>query len=143
MDYAKAGKVQPDWEASKPAHGVLVVCGALFDLKKKFCMLARIFFRMTPQESPIFVLIGPPDRVEFVISHHRACHTGFAHGAGNSKNLPLLGTAVYEITDEDHFPLWMSVDTFDLDVVELVQQSMQSVSMTVNVTDEIVSLDSH
>jgi|NGEPerStandDraft_6_1074524.scaffolds.fasta_scaffold37862_3 hypothetical protein len=36
MDYAKAGKVQPDWQASKPANGVLVVGGVLFDLSKKF-----------------------------------------------------------------------------------------------------------
>jgi hypothetical protein len=36
MDYAKAGKVRPDWQASKPADGVLVVGGVLlFDLSKK------------------------------------------------------------------------------------------------------------
>jgi hypothetical protein len=36
--------LQPDWQASKPAQGVLVVGGVLFDLAKKFGVLARIFF---------------------------------------------------------------------------------------------------
>src|SRR5207248_8303938 len=98
---------------------------------------------MTPQKISVLVLSGPPDRVEFMISHYRAGHTGFAHRAGNSQNLPLVRTAIYEITDEDHFPLRMSVETFDLDVVELVQQSMQRVSMTMDVTNEIKSLDVH
>ena len=52
MDYPKSGKIQPDWQASKPAQGVLVVGGVLFDLAKKFGVLARIFFSndMTPQK---------------------------------------------------------------------------------------------
>ena len=54
-----------------------------------------------------------------------------------------MGTAVYEITNRDHLPLWVPKDAFDLGVVELVQQSMQSVGMTMNVTNEIVSLVSH
>jgi len=143
VDHAKSRKVQPDWQASKPDQGVLVVDGVLFDLAKKFGVLARIFLRMTPQEFSVAVLGRPTDRVEFVISHHCTCCAGFAHGAGNSQNLPLPGTAIYEITNKDHFPLWMPENTFDLGVVELVQQSMQSVSMTMNVTNEIVSLDSH
>lgn len=52
-------------------------------------------------------------------------------------------SAIYEITNKDHFPLWMPENTFDLGVVELVHESMQSVSMTMNVTAEIVSLDRH
>ena len=107
-------------------------------------MLPRIFLRVTPQKPAVLVLIRPPDGVEFVISHHRASCAGFAHGAGNSQNLPLLGTAIYEITNKDHLPLRISKNTFDLGVLELAQQSMQSVSMTMNVTNEIVSLeDSH
>ena len=35
----------------------------------------------------------------------------------------------------------MSKNTFDLAIVELVQQAMQSVSVTMSVTDEIVSLN--
>src|SRR5271156_5474868 len=124
MDYAKSRKIQRDWQASKPTQGVLVVGGVLFKLAKKFGVLARIFFRMTPQKPPVPVLNCPPDRVEFVISHYRACYAGFAHGAGNSQNLPLLRTAIYEITNKDHPPLWMPKDAFDLGVVELVQQSM-------------------
>ena len=143
MDDAKSRKIQANWQASKPTQGVLVVDGVLFELAKKFGVLACIFFRMTPQKSPVPVLNCPPDRVEFVISHYCACHTGLAHGARNSKNLSLLGTAIYEITNKDHLPLWMPKDALDLGVVELVQQSMQSVSMTMNVTNEIVSLDSH
>jgi hypothetical protein len=54
-----------------------------------------------------------------------------------------VGTAVYEITNKDHLPLWMPKNAIDLAVVEFVQQSMQSVSITVDVTNEIVSLDSH
>jgi len=98
---------------------------------------------MTSQEFSVGVFGGPTDRVEFVISHYCTCHTGLAHGARNSKNFSLLGTAIYEITHKDHFPLWMPENTFGLGVVELVQQSMQSVSMTVDVTNEIVSLESH
>jgi hypothetical protein len=52
-------------------------------------------------------------------------------------------TAVYEITNEDQLPLGVSKNTFDLGIVELVQQAMQSVSVTMNVTDQIVSLNSH
>jgi hypothetical protein len=89
------------------------------------------------------VLSRPPNGVEFVISHHCTCCAGVAHGAGNSQNLPLVGTAVYEITNKDHLPLWVPKDAFNLGVVELVQQSMQSVCMTMNVTNEIVSLVSH
>jgi hypothetical protein len=37
----------------------------------------------------------------------------------------------------------MPKNAFHLGIVELAQQSMQSVSMTVDVTNEIVSLDSH
>ena len=61
----------------------------------------------------------------------------------NSQSLALMGTAIYEITHEDHLPLGVSKNTFDLGIVELVQQAMQSVSVTMNVTDEIVSLNSH
>jgi hypothetical protein len=60
-----------------------------------------------------------------------------------SRCCPLLRTAIYEITNKDHLPLRISKNTVDLDVLELAQQSMQSVSMTMNVTNEIVSLDSH
>jgi len=120
-----------------------VVCGALLDLAKKFCVLARVFFRMTSQEFSVGVFGGPTDRVEFVISHYCTRHTCLAHGTRNSKNFSLLGTAIYEITNKDHLPLWMPKNAFDLGVIELVQQSMQSVSMTVDVTNEIVSLDSH
>src|SRR5437879_6547555 len=107
MNYPKARKIQPDWQASKPAHGVLVVGGVRLDFAKKFCVLVRIFFRMTPQKTPFLVLSRPPDRVEFVISHHRHCFTGFAHRTGDSQNLPLMGTAIYEITNKDHLPLGM------------------------------------
>jgi hypothetical protein len=143
MDYPKPVKIQPDWQASKPAQGVLVVGGVLFDLAEKFGVLARIFFRMTPQKFSGPVLSRPPDSIKFVISHHRACCAGFAHRASNSQNLLLPGTAIYKITNKDHSPLWMPEDTFDLGVVEFVQQSMQSAGMTMNVTNEIVSLDSH
>jgi len=78
-----------------------------------------------------------------VISHHCPCCGAVAHGAGNSQNLPLPGTAIYEITNKDHLPLWMPKNAFHLAIVELLQQSMQSVSMTVDVTNEIVSLASH
>ena len=141
MDSAKARKIQPDWQTPKPPHCVFVVGGGFFDLVQEFCVLPRIFLRMTPQKPAVLVLIRPPDGVEFVISHHRTSCAGFAHGAGNSQNLPLLRTAIYEITNKDHLPLWMPKDPFDLGVVELVQQSMQSVSMTMNVTGEIVSLE--
>ena len=112
-------------------------------MTKKLCVLARIFLRMLAQKPPIFVLCCPTDRVEFVISHYRACCAGFAHGAGNSQDLPLLRTAIYEITNKDHFSLRISKNTIDLGVLELVQKSMQSVSMTMNVTNEIVSFVSH
>jgi hypothetical protein len=85
----------------------------------------------------------PHVRVRCVRFRHRDCSAGFAHGAGNSQDLPLPGTAIYEITSKDHFALRISKNTIDLGVLELVQQSMQSVSMTVNVTNEIVSLASH
>ena len=37
----------------------------------------------------------------------------------------------------------MLEDTFDLGIVELALQAMQSVRVTMNVTDEIVSSNSH
>jgi hypothetical protein len=95
---------------------------------------------MTSQDFSVGVFGGPTDRVEFVISHYCTCHTGLAHGARNSKNFSLLGTAIYEITNKDYLPLWMPKNAFHLGIVELVQQSMQSVSMTVDVNNEIVSL---
>ena len=58
-------------------------------------------------------------------------------------NLPLPWTAIYEITNKDHLPLRMLEETIDVALVELAQQSMQSVSMTMNVTNKIVSWDSH
>jgi HD domain len=99
--------------------------------------------RGTPQKPPIPVLGRPPDCIEFVITHHRACYASFAHRAGNSENLPLLWAAIYEITNKDHLPLWVPENSFNLGVVESVQQSMQSLGMTMNVTNQIVSLDSH
>ena len=104
MDCAKAGEIQPDWQTPKPTDSVFVVGGVFFDLAQEFSVLARIFLRMTPQKTPVIVLSRPPDGVEFVISHYRACCAGFAHGAGNSQDLPLLGTAIYEITNKDHPP---------------------------------------
>ena len=45
--------------------------------------------------------------------------------------------------NKDHLPLRMPKEAFDLAVVELAQQSMQSVSMTMNVTNQIVPFDGH
>jgi hypothetical protein len=39
-----------------------------------------------------------------VIPHHGLCRAGFAHGARNSKNLPLLRAAIDKISNEDHLP---------------------------------------
>ena len=58
-------------------------------------------------------------------------------------DLPLLRAAIYEIADEDHLPFRMPEHTFDFNVIELAQQAMQRVSVTMNVTNEIVSLDGH
>jgi hypothetical protein len=55
----------------------------------------------------------------------------------------LVRAAIYEIADEDHLPLWMPENAFDFGVVELPHQAMQSVSVTVDVADQIVSLKSH
>ena len=52
-------------------------------------------------------------------SHHGPCCAGFTHGAGNSQNLPLLWTTIYEIANKDHLPFWMPENTFDLGIVEL------------------------
>ena len=82
-------------------------------------MLVGIFLRMTPQK-PAVVLSRPPDSVEFVISYHGHCCAGFAHGAGNSQNFPLLRAAIYKITNKDHLLFWMPENTFDLGIVELV-----------------------
>jgi hypothetical protein len=46
--------------------------------------------------------------------------------------LPLLGTAIHEITNKDHFPLWMPENTFVLGVLKLVQQSRQTISASAN-----------
>src|SRR5260221_8540418 len=117
MNYAKTGKVQPDWQASKPANGILVVARIFFELVKKFCVLARIFFRMVPQETSVSVLCCPADGVEFVISHYRSCCARFTHGARNSQNLPLPRSAIYKIANEDHLLFWMLENTFDFGVV--------------------------
>ena len=73
---------------------------------------------MTPQKPPFPVLSRPPDRVEFVISHYRACYAGFTHRAGNPQSLSLLRAAIYKITDKDHFSFWMPEHTFDFGIVE-------------------------
>jgi hypothetical protein len=118
MDDAKGGKVKPDRQSSEPADGILMGRRVLSDLAEKFGVLVRILCRMTPQELAVLVPGYPPDRVEFVISHDGPCRASFAHGAGNSKNLPLLRAAIYKITNEDHLPFWMSEGTFDLGIAE-------------------------
>jgi hypothetical protein len=120
MDYAKAGKIQPDWQTSKPAQSVRVVGRVFFDLMKKSCVLARIFVRMTPQETPTLASNCPIDRVEFVISHYCKCCAGFTHRAGNPHSRSLLGAAIYEITNKDHFSFWMPEHTFDFGLIELL-----------------------
>jgi hypothetical protein len=91
---------------------------ALFNLDEEFGMLILIFRRMTPQERAVFILGRPPDRVEFVISHHCFCCAGVTHGARNSQDLPLLRAAIYKIADEDHLPFPMPESTLDFGVVE-------------------------
>jgi hypothetical protein len=54
-----------------------------------------------------------------VISHCGPCYASLAHSAGNSKNLQLLGAAIYKITDENHLPFWMPEDTGYLGIVKL------------------------
>jgi hypothetical protein len=143
VDSAKAGKIKPDGEAPEPVDGNLMGSRILSDLVKEFGVLIRILRRMVPQERAVFILGRPPDSVKFVISHHRSCCAGFTHRARNSQDLPLLRAAIYEVTSEDHLPFGMPQNTFDFGVVELAQQAMQSVSVTMNVADEIVSLKSH
>jgi len=75
---------------------------------------------MAPQEFSIVVLSCPTYRVEFVISHHCHCYTGFAHGAGNPNNFALLGAAIYKITNEDHLPFRMPENTLDFGIIKLV-----------------------
>jgi len=143
MDDAEAGKIKPDRQDSEPVDGILVVWGVLSELVKKFGVLVGILCRMTPQKPAFLFLGGPSDRVEFVISHHRPCCAGFTHRARNSQDLPLLRAAIDKIANEDHLPSRMPENTFDFGVVELAYQAMQSVGVTMNVTDEIVSLNSH
>jgi hypothetical protein len=73
---------------------------------------------MEPQECPVVVLGRPANGIEFVISHYCAGETGLTHGASDPENFPLRGTTVNEITDEDHFPLWVSENTIDFHIVE-------------------------
>jgi hypothetical protein len=54
-----------------------------------------------------------------------------------------LRAAIYEIANEDHLPFWMLKNTFNYLIFKLLQQAVQGISVTMNVTDEVVSLDSH
>ena len=120
MDGSNARKIEPNRQGSKPATASSWG-GSPHRLTKKVGVLPRIlFFRMTPQKSAIAVLGRPSDRVEFVISHHGHRCAGLAHGARNSKNLPLLRAAIYKVTNKDHLPFWMPENTFDLGIFELV-----------------------
>jgi hypothetical protein len=119
MDDAKVGKIEPDRQGSEPTDGILVSPRVLSDLAKTFDVLLRILCRMAPEELAARVLGGPPDRVEFVISHYGPCYASLAHSTGNSKNLQLLGAAIYKITDKNHLPFWMPEHTDDLGIVKL------------------------
>jgi len=55
-----------------------------------------------------------------VISQDRAGRSRRAHRAGNPQNFSLLRAAVNEVADKDHFSFWMSENTVDLGIIELV-----------------------
>src|SRR5258705_6694745 len=100
---------------------------------------------MAPQEFSIVVLSCPTYRVEFVISHHCHCYTGFAHGAGNPKNFALLGgrdlqnhqrrSSSFQDAGKHPPPRYNQAC--------LTTDAEGRVSMTMNIADKIVPLDSH
>jgi hypothetical protein len=115
----------------------------LFELTKKFRVLMRILWGVTPKEAPVFTLSGPADRVEFVVSQDRASRTGFAHRAGNPEDFSLFRTAVNKVADKDYFPFWMSENTFNLCIVEFAHQAMKGISVAVDVANNVVMLYRH
>jgi hypothetical protein len=119
VDDAKAGKIEPDGKAPEPVDGIVMGRRILSNLDEEFEMLIRILRRMASQERAVSILGRPPDRVEFVISHHCFCcagrHTSNVQFAGPPA---LLRPRSIKSPTKIICFFWVLENTFDFDVVE-------------------------
>ena len=78
------------------------------------------------------------ESVEFVITHHSASTSGFAHAARNSDRVSNLWPAVDKVATENHLPTGVLKYPRFFVIPQFVQQLHQLVRMAVNVSDDVI-----
>jgi hypothetical protein len=76
--------------------------------------------------------------VELVVSHDRLCRSGIDHAPDKIDRLALRGSTVDEISDEHGLPGRMTPSATSLRVPQLDKQSLKSIRVPVDVSNDVV-----
>jgi hypothetical protein len=145
MHDPKTRQVQPQRECEKPVDDFRVQRCSL-DLAQKDAVLVTVFdaqFTVTwPQKmarvDPIRVWQVPRNRVELVIAQDGQSTVCLNHVSREPIGVYLPGTSIDEVAHKDGLSGRVPVGTRMLTVAHRKQQSLQLVSLTMNVTNNVV-----
>lgn len=106
------------------------------------CRCCRLFLSLCSVDvSAAGRMLGRiPDCVEFVVAHDDLGAAGVHHAFDGFEDPQLLTAAVDQVTDEDRLAVRMAQGAAPMFVSEFREQSLQSGSAAVNVTDDVVTL---
>ncbi len=77
-------------------------------------------------------------RIEFVVAHDCQGGASIHHGPDDLEGFPDLGAAVDEVAKKDGLAFGVPVDAIVLGIAQLPEELLESISVAVDVTDEVV-----
>jgi hypothetical protein len=106
-------------------------------------VLIGVLLVVGPEMAPGLIRVGSvkSESVEFVVAHDCQGGASIHHGPYDLEGLPDLRAAVDEVAKKDGLAVRVSVDALVLGIAQLPEESLEGVSVAVNVADEVVHID--
>jgi hypothetical protein len=140
MHNSKTINVQPQRQGTKPVDDVAPRIGIISVLIEKGPVLTRVFAIPLPQKAVTNLSRRRErHRVELMIAHYGQRGPLFDHGANDLQCFSLSRPPIDKVAQKDNLPFCMLVDAVPTGIAELLEERLESVSATVNVTNQVMA----
>ena len=137
--------LQPQRNGFKPSQKFFVLRRILSHCFEKFLMLLTVistgFSPVCSQEIMFSIRMSSCIRngVELMVAHHNVSMSSFDHALGNHHRINLSRSSVNQVANENHLAFGVLPSSVRELVVHLAQEAFEFVSVSMNITDDVVS----